>query len=94
MDDIERITVSLPLSEELRDAVAAGEYPSVEAAVGAAVEAWEADRMVARIGVERLREHWDRGIASGDPQPLDVADLKRRIRLRAGAMRRAHGVDR
>lgn len=83
MDEVERITVSLPLTDELREAVETGEYPNPEAAIVEAIEAWSADRWVARIGVERLRRHWDEGIASGDFQPIDVEDILLRIKAEA-----------
>lgn len=73
MDGVERISVELPtaLADELRDAVACADHASLDAAVEQAVEPWTVDRMVARIGVDTLREHWERGIASGPASPLD-----------------------
>lgn len=87
MDEAERITVSLPLTDELKEAVSTGEYPSPDAAVADAVEAWTAERLIARIGVERIRAHWDRGMASGNPQPLDLEKVLRRAFARAEGMR-------
>lgn len=89
MDEVEHITVSLPLTDELRDAVDAGEFASPGAAVEAAVEAWTADRMIERIGAERLGRHLQDCVESGDPQPLDVDEVLRRAKLRADGMRLA-----
>lgn len=94
MDEVERITVSLPLTDELRGAVADGEFPTTDAAVAAAVEAWTADRMVDRLGVERLRRYWNEGLASGDPKPLDAEELIRRALNRAEVMQREGVVGR
>ena len=87
MDEAERITVSLPLPDELKEAISTGEYPSPDAAVADAVEAWTAERLIARIGVEKIRKHWERGIASGNPQPLDLENALRRAFARAEGMR-------
>lgn len=82
MDEADRITVSLPFGEELRAAVERGEYPNADAAVQAAVDAWSSDRIVERVGIERLRRHWEEGLASGDPQPLDAGRLLERVEAR------------
>ena len=90
MDEVERLTIELPadgLAEAL-DAVETGEFPSLEAAVAKALDAWTADRVIARIGIDNLRRLWDEGMASGDPQPLDVEDTIREALSRAEELRR------
>lgn len=79
----------VPLSDEMRAAVEAGEYESPGAVVQAAVETWWADRVTERIGVARLRQHLRRAAASGDSQRLNVVDVLDRARRRADETREA-----
>lgn len=67
MDDMKTITVTLPgeLVDSLDQAVQAGEYASRDEAVQIGVETLEADKMIERIGVERLREMLREGAESG-----------------------------
>jgi len=67
MDDGRTITVTLPgdLVDGLDEAVKAGDYASRDEAVRIGVETLEADRMIERIGIKRVREMWRAGIESG-----------------------------
>ena len=95
MDEVERVTIELPVSflEEVREAVAAGEYTSFDKAIEQAVHDWVADRMIERIGVDELKRLVDEGLASGDPQPMDFdalrAEIEETARQRVAAS--AHG---
>ena len=67
MDDGRTITVTLPgdLVDGLDEAVRAGEYASRDEAVRIGLETVEADRMIEKIGIERVRGMWDEGVNSG-----------------------------
>lgn len=67
MDDGRTITVTLPrdLVDGLDEAVKAGEYASRDEAVRIGIETVEADRMIERIGIERVREMVRQGVESG-----------------------------
>jgi Arc/MetJ-type ribon-helix-helix transcriptional regulator len=67
MDDGRTITVTLPddLVEGLDEAIKAGEYASRDEAVRVGLETVEADRMIERIGIERVRQMWREGTESG-----------------------------
>lgn len=90
-DEVERITVTLPvgLTEEIRAAVDVGDYPTADAAVEKAVQNWTDDRIVDRIGLERLRQHWEEGLASGNFRTLDLQDVQRRVDERVAAIQAA-----
>jgi Arc/MetJ-type ribon-helix-helix transcriptional regulator len=67
MDDARTITVTLPgeLVDGLDEAVQAGEYASRDEAVRIGVEKLETDKIVERIGVERMRSLLRQGADSG-----------------------------
>ena len=67
MDDGRTITIRLPddLIESLDEAVKAGDYASRDEAIRVGLETVEADRMIERIGIERVREMWRQGVESG-----------------------------
>ncbi len=66
--------------EAVMSAVASGDYASTSDVVGAALDEWLLDRHIDAIGVERLRELIDEGLASGPPEPFDVEEIKRKAR--------------
>jgi antitoxin ParD1/3/4 len=49
---------------------------------------WQLKRELRQEDIERLRQLWDEGIASGPPQPLDFESVRRRARERAAALAR------
>lgn len=67
MDDGRTITVTLPgdLVDGLDEAVRAGDYSSRDEAVRIGIETVEADRIIERIGIDRVRQMWREGIESG-----------------------------
>lgn len=67
MDDGKTITVTLPsnLIDGLDQAIEAGDYPSRDEAIRLGLETVEADRVIERIGRERVREMWRQGVESG-----------------------------
>ncbi|WP_374944055.1 type II toxin-antitoxin system ParD family antitoxin [Sphingomonas sp.] len=92
MGEIRRVEapVDAELGDEIASAIADGTYADVEAIVETAMRRWQEDRMVERIGIDRLRSMWEEGIASGDPVDANDAffeDVKRRGRARLAALR-------
>lgn len=76
MDDGRTITVTLPdgLVAGLDEAVRAGEYASRDEAIRIGLETVEADRMIERIGAERVREMWREGTESNAKDAGEVFD--------------------
>jgi len=67
MDDGKAITITLPsdLIDSLDESVRDGGFSSRDEAVRIALETAEADRMIDRIGIERVRQMWREGVESG-----------------------------
>ena len=67
MADIQRLSIALPgpMADAVRQVVEAGEYASASEVVRDALRLWEARRELRARDIEVLREHWDRGKASG-----------------------------
>jgi antitoxin ParD1/3/4 len=79
---MDRVTVELPehLVELLRSAVEQGSYASQSEAVADALQAWDDRRYYTPEAVARLRVIVDEGLASGPPEPLDMAQIKQKAR--------------
>jgi antitoxin ParD1/3/4 len=80
------LRVNIPVATEtlLSEAVASGEYASAEAIVEEALRDWSAARSYAYDSpgdVERLRQLWDEGIASGFAEEVDIEEILRKARL-------------
>ncbi|MBC7769628.1 MAG: hypothetical protein H7124_12675 [Phycisphaerales bacterium] len=58
------MTLPNDLIESLDEAVKTGEYTSRDEAVRIGIEALEADRLIERIGLDRVRQMWAEGLAS------------------------------
>jgi Arc/MetJ-type ribon-helix-helix transcriptional regulator len=86
MGKLESITLGLP-SEQiglLREAVRSGQYESVDVLVTEALLEWHLRRTRAgEPAAERLGMLWDEGKASGEPAPVDMAELREEARRRA-----------
>jgi len=82
------ITVDPATAEALEAAVAAGEHPSVEAAVTAAIDEWWGDRVIEAMGVERLRTMLQEGL---DSPTVDGEAVFARLRAKYKAMAKASG---
>jgi antitoxin ParD1/3/4 len=88
--------LSIALTEELaRDieaAVASGDYSTASEVVRDALRAWKRERGDRAAAVRRLRELWDEGLASGEPEPMPenwAEDIIRRGRERLAAKGRS-----
>lgn len=94
MGAIRRIEIVMDedIAAEAEDAVAAGEFATLDDVVRSAFEAWYERRLEAPENVERLRRLWEEGLASGPAVEMTgdwFEDIKRRGRERAGAARDA-----
>ncbi len=78
------IQVSLPpeLADQLRAAVARGEYASANAAIQEAVLGWRLRRALSPADHDALGSLWDAGIASGPGRFRDMAEIKAEARRR------------
>jgi antitoxin ParD1/3/4 len=68
--------VSIALTEEqieaLKAVVATGEYATTSEVVREAIRDWQFKRELRQRDIERLRQLWDEGKASGPPKPFDI----------------------
>ena len=88
MPDIHKISVALTGEQvgALKAAVTAGEYATTSEIVREAIRDWQLKHQLRREELQRLRHLWDEGETSGEPQPLDLNDLKKSVtRLGAAA---------
>jgi antitoxin ParD1/3/4 len=73
MADIRKVSVA-PTGEQvgaLRAAVESGEYATTSEIVREALREWQFKRRLRQEDVDRLRQLWDAGKASGPPAPFD-----------------------
>jgi antitoxin ParD1/3/4 len=93
MSEIHKFTVDLTGDQvaALEDAVEKGEYATTADIIREALRDWQFRRELRNDDIERLRELWDEGIASGPPEPLDFEDLRTEARNRlASAKKPSH----
>ena len=76
MTRIEKMSVSVTteLAENVREAVRSGDFASSSDAVRDALRLWSDKRRNRTLAIERLRQLWDEGLASGEPQPARSAE--------------------
>lgn len=89
MPDLHKITIALTGEQiaALKAAVAAGEYATMSEIVSEALRDWQHGRELRRLDIDRLRELWDQGKASGAPAPLDFEEMKSEARRRLAVAR-------
>ena len=86
MSDIQKVSVALTGEQvaSLKAAVSNGEYATTSEIVREALRDWQFKRELRREEVERLRQFWDEGKASGPAQPFDIerviANARRRLK--------------
>ncbi len=73
MPDIQKVSVALTGEQlaTLKAAVESGEYATTSEIVREAIRDWQFKRELRREDVNRLRQLWDEGKASGPSAPLD-----------------------
>jgi len=84
MSDIESVPVAFPepIAARLRAAVASGEYQTTSDVIRDAVDLWSERQSLRDRDIAILRRAWDEGIASGDPEPLDMNALLEEARAK------------
>ena len=92
MANVEKISVSMTPqhAELLRDAVGSGAYASSSEVFREAMRDWSAKWQQRRGDIDRLREMWTEGKASGPATPVDFDDLLEEARQELKATR-SHG---
>lgn len=84
MGKIEKVSVAL--SSELlgiaKEAVASGAYASTSEVIREALREWNLRKPLREAEIERLKKAWQEGLESGEPQPFDSEDTKRRAHER------------
>jgi antitoxin ParD1/3/4 len=88
---VEKLSIALTpeFAAEIRQAIATGEYASTSEVVRDALRAWKQVRQGRKVAIEELRRLWREGIDSGEGEPLDAEDIKRRGRERLAAHKAA-----
>ncbi|HEY2658433.1 MAG TPA: type II toxin-antitoxin system ParD family antitoxin [Caulobacteraceae bacterium] len=92
MATVEKLSIALTpeFAADIRQAIATGEYASTSEVVRDALRAWKQIRQGREVAIEELRRLWREGIESGEGQPLDADDIKRRGRARLAAHKAAN----
>jgi antitoxin ParD1/3/4 len=90
MPDIRKVSVALTGEqiEALKAAVDNGEYATTSEIVREAIRAWQFKRELRQKDIERLRQLWDEGKASGPAKPLDFDELRAEARLRLKTLKK------
>jgi antitoxin ParD1/3/4 len=91
MATVEKLSIALTseFAADIREAIATGEYASTSEVVRDALRAWKQIRQGREIAIDELRRLWRDGNDSGQGQPLDAEDIKRRGRERLAAHKAA-----
>ena len=91
MATVEKLSIALTpeFAADIRQAIATGEYASTSEVVRDALRAWKQIRQGRQIAIEELRRLWREGNDSGQAQPLDAENIKRRGRERLAAHKAA-----
>lgn len=89
MPDIQKVSVALTAEQvaALKAAVDSGEYATTSEIVREAIRDWQLKRELRQEDIQRLRQLWDEGIASGPPRPVDFEKLRREVRRKSAARR-------
>jgi antitoxin ParD1/3/4 len=84
---VEKISVSMtPQQADLvRAAVESGAYASGSEVIREAMRDWTAKWEVRKDDIERFRQLWDEGKASGSPVAVDFDTIRREARLQLNA---------
>lgn len=92
MANVEKVSISMSPqhAELLRDAVESGAYASGSEVIREAMRDWSAKWQQRRGDIQRLRELWAEGKASGPATPVDFDEVLEEARQELKA-RRSHG---
>jgi antitoxin ParD1/3/4 len=93
MPDVQKVSIALTGEQlsALKAAVASGEYATTSEIVREAIRDWQFKRELRQEDLNRLRQLWDQGTASGSAGVADFKKLKTegRRRLAASKVKRA-----
>ena len=69
MGAVQKLSIALTeeLARDVEAAVASGDYSTASEVVRDALRSWKRERAVY---VQRLRQQWEEGLASGDAEPI------------------------
>ena len=86
MSDAREIRIALEPEQmaALEKAIDAGEYSNPSEIVREAIRDWELKREPHPQDINRLRQMWDAGKASGQPRPFDIGRVLASARKRRG----------
>ncbi len=84
MAQVEKVSIALTTAQvaSLKSAVEAGEYATTSEIVREALRDWELKRELRQDEINRLRQAWDKGIASGPGRELDFEAVRAEGRRR------------
>lgn len=84
MPEVKKVSVALTGEQvsALKAAVETGEYATTSEIVREAIRDWQFKRELRHEDLNRLRQIWDEGNASGTPSPVDFDDARREARQR------------
>jgi antitoxin ParD1/3/4 len=84
MPEVQKVSIALTGEQvcALRAAVETGEYATTSEIVREAIRDWQFKRELRREDLNRLRQMWDEGKASGTPSPVDFDNARREARQR------------
>ena len=90
MANVEKISVSMTPQQAnlLRDAVNSGAYASSSEVIREAMRDWSAKWETRKGDIERLRQLWDEGKASGQPVAADLKSLHKEARQELSTARK------
>ena len=93
MSNVEKVSVALTGEQvsALKAAVETGEYATTSEIVREAIRDWQLKRELREYDLERLRDAWDKGLASGSAGELDLLELRKEARARLKRARKASG---
>jgi len=84
MATVEKLSIALTpeFADDIRQAIATGDYASTSEVIRDALRAWKQVRQERAIAVRELSRLWREGVDSGEGEALDADDIKRRGRER------------
>ncbi|WP_295849644.1 type II toxin-antitoxin system ParD family antitoxin [Tardiphaga sp.] len=93
MASVEKVSIALTGEQvaALKAAVETGEYATTSEIVREAVRDWQLKRELRQEDIQRLRQMWDDGIASGPAGAQDMKKLRQEARARLEGAKKVAG---
>ena len=91
MPSIGKLSIALTgeQAEAIRAVVDAGEYATTSEVIREAIRDWQMKRELRQGDMARLRQAWDKGVASGSAGKVNMAALRKEARARLEAARKS-----